>query len=197
MRHAIAAVALLFLISACAVWVAADTVPTDPIIGVKGGGGSIEFFGTATIDLTSSTDVTGDCFSSSGCFTNVFSNDTNTTITSFLESYDLAQTGEPPFTVADGSYFQGINILDSQNVILYSTSPSTNCIGPYSPIELYAAVSSCSFTEFSLTFANVTPGTEFMTFTSNPVPEPSTIALLLSGVGMLGIGRKKWWGKRA
>jgi len=181
----------------------ADTV--DPAIGVKGntgigsqvwgdgaGAGSISvFFSPSTPGVTcvggvcSYTTLSADAF-----FINSGS------ITDFKYSFDQSQsTG---FSVAVDSVFNLLTIV--------------NDIGSSNPIAFLsggtivpACIDTCTFDsptipgEFLLEASGVTEGTT-VTFTSNvpiPTPEPASLGLLLSGLGVLAVrrlrkGSKAW-----
>ncbi len=181
----------------------ADVV--DPVIGVKGGGGgsilwgdgtgagSISiFFDPITPGVTCSGGVCDYVTPSSGLFGPFFI--TSGSITDFEYSFDqLQNTG---FSVAADSVFPTLTILNdvsSSNPIAFLSGGSITP-APIITLTLFSPLISASNSvsgDFLLEAAGVVEGTTG-TFTSNvplPVPEPASIALMLSGLGALGVRR--------
>jgi hypothetical protein len=149
---------------------------TDPVLGVKGGTGSTLWPGSVTFSINNETaicDVTCN-FTSPAFFI------TAGTITDFDFSFDTAQvTG---FTALEGSAFPTVTtIVPFFEAILSggTISPACDCSNTTNQI----------FGDFYFEMDGVVNGS-LVTVTSNvPLPEPGTMILMLSGLGVMGLRR--------
>ncbi len=164
------------LISSCPAL--ADTIPPiDPVIGVRGGGGTNGgFTGTELFSFTTAggaTCVGGLCT----LLTPVFPNATGGPIFNFGFLFSAPQG---PFSVDSLSIFQTLTIVSASEAILsggtippfFCNEGNNGCVG-----------------EFFFSFKDVPEGNT-ATVTSN-VPEPATAILLLSGLGLMVARRSR------
>jgi hypothetical protein len=190
---------LLMLAGAIAVFsgvALADTV--DPVIGVKGGTGSVLWTGSEVFNVSSdSSSGNGSTSCQNGIcnFTSeVFFAGIN--LTNF--DYLFSRSQNIGFSVADNSVFTMLQIISGVDSAHPEAILSGGLIVPPPPpcTEGCLFASTNTLTEFQLEMNGVIDGTS-VTVTSNvsPVPEPGTIALL--GSGLVGIGLRRLRRNRA
>jgi hypothetical protein len=185
---------LLIVVAAAVVFsgvALADTV--DPAIGVKGGGGSVLWTGSVTVLFEPGQDgVT--CGTNGLCSYDTTNSSVEAyfinegTITDFAYSFDQSQT--TAFSLAADNVFPILTIINDVNTADPLAFLSGGTIGP-ACVEDCPAVTIAG--DFALEASNVVEGT-LATFTSNvpiPTPEPGTIVLLSTGIGYLGLMRRR------
>jgi hypothetical protein len=170
--------AALFL--ACASTAAADGV-VDPVIIVRGGSGSIVLTSTAPVPLifpgnpgciSGSYAVPGPFFGLPWMEC-VFLNNTGGPITQLTFNINLPQL---PLTLQCAILCSSFGSTTNGGVATFFFNPPIPTVLPNS--------------EFAVDFINFTQGTSIIV-TPNPVPEPGTMALLLTGLGTLALRRKR------
>lgn len=155
----------------------------DPALGVKGDGDQNPWSGTLTVLMEPSTAgvtcTSGLCNFASETF------DSTVDITDF--DYLFSQSQSTSFSVIDGSIFGVLTIVAD----VTSANPEAILSGG-TICAVYDEVCESGVYNFYLETDDVVQGTS-VTFTSNvpiPSPEPGTMILVLSGVGLIGLRRR-------
>jgi hypothetical protein len=193
LRLFIAAAALLVVSLAASNVAKADT--TDPAIGVKGGCCSVPWTGTFTVIFEP---VAEGGTPGVNCFSGVCSYDSNNTEQAFFITtgsitnfdYAFSRSQNTGFSVATDSVFTMITIINDVS------SPNPEAI--LSGGTILPPCPSCDTTppntiagDFALEVSGVLQGTTG-TITSNvPIPEPGTIVLMASGLGVAAWRRRR------
>jgi len=184
----------------------ADDIPHDPIIDIERGTGTIGFDGTAMFTISDGSncidsDVQG--IRSCSAITPTFGNLTGKDITSLEFDFPLTGPNQGVFSAGANSPFNKVDTVLPGFEAIYSGGDIThNC----TTSEIADGVScdpgaDFKTSEFTIGFAEVLVplnGSVTLAFSSVPdptstVPEPPAAALMLTGIGIIGVVRRWFW----